>query len=119
MTALKKVNSHSDAVDYFKELPFYKTYIETIKRLININLLSELPFYDELNIIKTNYAFKGYAMSYKVEIYKAQKKDPIILLETSKSSIKDMFSACRIKEPKKESNQHPKWRSTLFFMVSC
>ena len=53
-------------------------------------MLSELPFYEELDIIKTNHAFRGYAMSYKVEI--VQRKDPINKLETSKSSIKDLFS---------------------------
>ena len=53
-------------------------------------MLSELPFYEELDIIKTNHAFRGYAMSYKVEI--VQRKDPINQLETSKSSIKDLFS---------------------------
>ena len=36
-----------------------------IKRLKNVDLLAELPFYDQLNIIKTDQAFKG---SYKVEI---------------------------------------------------
>ena len=44
----------------------------------------------ELSIIKTNYAFRGYAMSYKVEVI--VKKDPIVQLETIKSSIKDLFS---------------------------
>ena len=39
-----------------------------IKRLKNVDLLAELPFYDQLNIIKTDHAFKGYARSYKVEI---------------------------------------------------
>ena len=70
MTALKKVKSHPDVVDYFKELPFYNKHIEKpkIKHLKNIDLLSELPFYKELNVIKTNRAFKGYAMSYKVEL---------------------------------------------------
>ena len=34
----------------------------------NIDLHSELPFYQELNVIKTSCAFKGYAMSYKVEL---------------------------------------------------
>ena len=58
--------------------------------LKNIDLLSELPFYEELNVIKTNHAFRGYAMSYKVEII--EKKDPIKQLEASKSSIKDLFS---------------------------
>ena len=92
MTALKKVKSHPDVVDYFKELPFYNKHIEKpkIKCLKNIDLLSELPFYEELNVIKTNHAFRGYAMSYKVEII--EKKDPIKQLEASKSSIKDLFS---------------------------
>ena len=53
-------------------------------------MLSELPFYEELNVIKTNHAFRGYAMSYKVEII--EKKDPIKQLEASKSSIKDLLS---------------------------
>ena len=65
MTALKKVKYHHDVVDYFKERPFYNKHIEkpTIKHLKNIDLISELPFYEELNIIKTNQAFRGYAMS--------------------------------------------------------
>ena len=92
MTALKKVKSHPNIVDYFKEPPFYNKHIKKpkIKRLKNIDLLSELPFYEELNVIKTNHAFRGYAMSYKVEII--EKKDPIKQLEASKSSIKDLFS---------------------------
>ena len=79
-------------VDYFKELPFYIVSIEKpkIKRFKNINVLPELPFYDQLSIIKTDHAFSGYAMSYKVEI--VDKKDLIVQLETSKSSIKDLFS---------------------------
>ena len=46
MAALKKVKSHPDVVDYFKELPFYNKHIEKpkIKHLKNIDLLSELPF---------------------------------------------------------------------------
>ena len=65
MTTLKKVKSHFEVVDYFKELPFYKKHIKKpkIKRLKNIDLLSELPFDEELNVIKTSYAFRGYAMS--------------------------------------------------------
>ena len=92
MTALKKVKSHPDVVDYFKELPFYNKHIEKpkIKCLKNIDLLSELPFYEELNVIKTNHAFRGYAVSYRVEII--EKKDLIKQLEASKSSIKDFFS---------------------------
>ena len=51
--------------DYFKELPFYNKPIEKpkVKRLKKIDLLAE-----QLSIIKTDQAFKGYAMSYKVEI---------------------------------------------------
>ena len=79
-------------VDYFKELPFYNVSIDKpkIKRLKNIDLLAELPFYDQLNIIKTDHAFSGYAMSYKVEI--VDKKDLTVQLEASKSSIKDLFN---------------------------
>ena len=68
MTVKEKVKSHPGAVDYFKELPFYNKHIEKpeIKRLKNIDLLSELPFYEELNVIKTDHAFRGYTMSYRV-----------------------------------------------------
>ena len=41
-------------------------------------------------MIKANHRFRGYEMSYKVEII--EKKDPIVQLEASKSSIKDLFS---------------------------
>ena len=72
-----KIKSYPDVVDYFKELPFCNNCIEKpkIKHLKDIDLLSEVPFYEELNVIKTNHAFRGYAMSYKVEII--EKKDPI------------------------------------------
>ena len=78
-------------VDYFKELPFYNVSIDKaiIKRLKNIDLLAELPFYNQLNIIRTYHAFSGYAMSYNVEI--VDKKDLIVQLEASRSSIKDLF----------------------------
>ena len=61
MTALKKVKSHPDVVDFFKELPFCNKYIKKpkIKRLKNNDLLSELPFFEELNVIKINHAFRG------------------------------------------------------------
>ena len=70
MAVKEKVKYHPDVVDYFKELPFYNKYIEkpNIKRLKTIDLFSELPFYQELNLIKTNHAFRGYAISYKVEL---------------------------------------------------
>ena len=92
MAIKEKVKSHPDLVDYFKELPFYNKCIEKpkVKLLRNIDLSSELPFYKELNVTKTNHAFRGYIMSYKVKL--VEKKDPIEQLEASKSSIKDLFS---------------------------
>ena len=92
MAVLKKVISHPNAVDYFKELPFYNKHIEKpkIKRLRNIDLLSEISLYEELNVIKTDHAFKGYAKSYKGGL--VEKKDPLKQLEASKSSIRDLFS---------------------------
>ena len=62
MTVKEKVKSYPDVVGYFKELPFYNKNIEKqkIKRLKNIDLLSELPFYEELNVLKTNHAFGRY-----------------------------------------------------------
>ena len=77
MAVKKKVKSYPDVIDYFKELPFYNKHIKKpkIKRLKNIDLLSELHFYEELNVIRTNHVVRGYAMSYKVEII--EKEDPI------------------------------------------
>ena len=53
-----------------KKFLFFNASIKKpkIKRLKNVDLLAELPFYDQLNIIKTDQAFSGYAMSYIVEI---------------------------------------------------
>ena len=50
MAALSNIN-------YFKELPFYNKFIEKpkIKRLSNINLLTEL--HDQLSVIKTKNLF--------------------------------------------------------------
>ena len=92
MAVLSKIKPHSDAVDYFKEFPYYNKSIKKpkVEHLKNIDLLAELPFYEQLNVIKTNQAFGGYAMLYKVEI--VERKDPIIQLEASKSSIKDLFT---------------------------
>ena len=49
MTTLKKVKSHLDVVEYFKELPFYKKHIEKskIKHLKSID-----SFYEKLNVIR-------------------------------------------------------------------
>ena len=86
MTILSTIKSHSDTVDYFKELPFYNKPIKKpVKRLKNIVQLAE-----QLSVIKTDQAFKGYALSYKVKT--VERKDPISQLEASKSSIKDLFN---------------------------
>ena len=101
MAVLPKIKSHSDVVDYFKELPFYNKLIEKlpfynkfiekpkVKYLKNIDQLAEIPFYEQLSVIKVNQTFR-YVMSYKVEI--VERKIPIVQLETTKSSIKDLFS---------------------------
>ena len=92
MTVLSKFKPDSDAVDRFKELAFYKKPIKKakVKRLKNIDRLAELPLYEQLSVIKTDQAFREYAISYKVEII--ERKDPIIQLEAIKSTIKDLFS---------------------------
>ena len=92
MIILSKIKPDSDAEDYFKELLFYNKPIEKpkVKRLKNIDRLAELPFYEQLGVIKTDQAFRGYVMSYKVEI--VERKDPIVQLEASKLSIKSLFS---------------------------
>ena len=64
MTVQKKIKSNQDVTNYFKELSYYNTYIKKpkIKPLRSMDLLSELPFYEELSVIKTDEAFKRYAM---------------------------------------------------------
>ena len=55
MAILSKIKSHSDVIDYFKELPFYyKTINRPVKRLKNIDPLAE-----QMSVIKTDQAFKG------------------------------------------------------------
>ena len=56
----------------------------------NIDQLAELPFYEQLNLMKTNQAFRGYVKLYTVEII--ERKDPIWQLKASKSSIENLFS---------------------------
>ena len=70
MKLKQKLNLILVIVEYFKEILFYNKPIEKpkIKRLSNVDLLSELPFYEELSIIKTNHVLRGNAMTYKIEI---------------------------------------------------
>ena len=70
IAALSKIIPYSNAIDYFKEIPFYNKPIKKpkVRRSKNIDRLFELPIYEQLSVIKTDQAFRGYAMSYKVEI---------------------------------------------------
>ena len=92
MAVLSKIKYHSNVIDYFKELPFYNKPIKKakVKRLKGIDQLVGLPFYEQLDVIKTDQAFSGYAMSYKVQI--DERKDPIVQLKASKVSIKNLFN---------------------------
>ena len=75
MALLSKIKSHPDLLNNFKELPFYNKPIKKpkVKCLKNIDQLSELPFYEQLSVIKTNQALRGYAMLYKVETVELKK----------------------------------------------
>ena len=77
-------------------------YIEKLDstKVKHIDLLSELALYEQLNVVKTDEAFMGYAMSYKVEL--VEKNDPSIQLEARKSTIIDLFND--LLEQKKISN---------------
>ena len=57
----------------------------SIKHLSNIELLHELPFYNELSVVEISKAFKGYARSY------VDPEVPLVQLEASKSSTEDLF----------------------------
>ena len=63
---------------------------QKLNALKNIDRLVQLLFSEQLTVIKTDQAFIGYAMAYKVEII--QRKDPNVQLEAGKLSIKDLFS---------------------------
>ena len=88
MTVLPKIKSHSDEVDYYKKLPFYSKHIQKpkVKRLKNIDWLLGFSLYEKLDVIKTDQAFSGYAMSNKVQI--VERIDPIVQLKVSNLSIK-------------------------------
>ena len=74
-----------------KILPFYNSFIDVpeIKKLSKVQLLKELPFYDELKITKINNTSNGYAQSYKIEI--ADKRDVVVQLKSSEISLKELF----------------------------
>ena len=78
-----------------KEQPFYNAPTEKpkTKHLNNVDMLSELPFYDELNIGKAEKACKRYARCYSIEIIKdkdGNMNDPLAQLKASKPFIKEL-----------------------------
>ena len=77
-------------IKYLKSYHFL-TYIEKpeVKKLNNVELLKELPFYDELSIVKNKTAFIAYAQSYKIEI--VGKRNVIVQLKASRISIVELF----------------------------
>ena len=76
----------------FQKTSFFNKLIKKpkVKHLKNIDRLAELPFYQQLSVIKTDQEFKEYEMSYKVKMI--ERKDLILQLEASKSSIKNLFN---------------------------
>ena len=80
-----------DTKEIFQILLFCNVLIKKpkIKHLSNIELLHELPFYNELSVVEISKAFKRYARSYKVKII--DPKDPLAQLKASKSSIENLF----------------------------
>ena len=80
-----------EAKIFFKELRFYNALTKKpyIKRLNNVAILRELPFYDELNIVEISKIFKGYVRIYSIEIIDS--KDPSVQLRTSKPIIEVLF----------------------------
>ena len=69
MAILSKIKPYSDAIDYFKKLPFYNKLIKKpkIKHLKIIDRLAELPFYEQLGVIKADQAFGEYGMSTRLK----------------------------------------------------
>ena len=65
----------------------WKTQNWTFK---SIDLFSDPPFYEELSVLRTDIAFRIYAVTYEVELI--DKKDPLSKLEASKPSIKDLLN---------------------------
>ena len=60
-----------------------------IKKVKNYELLCELPFYDDINILRTERAFSGYIETYKVETI--NNKNLSDSLSVSKNSKKNLF----------------------------
>ena len=86
-----------DNKQFLKILPFYNLLInfiksDAVKKFNNAELMSELPFYKDLDVKEISEAFKRYAKMYRVEI--VDKKDPIIQLYSSKKRIMSCLKSC-------------------------
>ena len=71
--------------------PFYKQPIQKpcVKKLTNLELLRELPFYDDINTLRKERAFKTYVETYKAEII--NNKSLSDSLSMNKNRIKHLF----------------------------
>ena len=71
--------------------PFYKEPIKKpcVKKLRKLELLRELPFYDDISISRKERSFRGYVETYKVEVI--DNKSLSNSLSVSKNSIKNLF----------------------------
>ena len=56
--------------------------------LKNADLFSGFLFFVDLNVVKINDAFRGYAMSCKIKVTEKKRSNPIKQLVANKSSIK-------------------------------
>ena len=95
MAVQKKIKTKQmllDAINYFKEIPFYNTYIEQpkIKRSENIDLLTARPIYEELRVVKKIKHLED--MQWDRKFNWLIKKDPLSQLKGSKLYIKDLFN---------------------------
>ena len=106
-----------------QQLLLYNILIEKprIKRLRNIYLLNEVPFYEELGIMKVSQIFKKYARSCNVETIDSN--DSLSQLESSKSSVEDLLKDLldeirgfkyQITEFFKQT-QKKKWKHRIYF----
>ena len=67
------MSSQDNNINLLEQLPFYrKTIKPCVKKLSNFELLRELPFYDDINILRKEWAFKQYAETYEIEIVKKE-----------------------------------------------
>ena len=77
-------------VKYLRFYHFTTVLLINLRLIVsNVQLLKELPFHDELSIVKNKTAFSGYARSYKIEVI--DKRDVFVQLKASKISIIELF----------------------------